>query len=361
MSDFDGRRSPLLSLRKNPFVFPFLLLISSAFSLAAKTRRSLYQQGVFWSGKLGCRVISIGNLTTGGTGKSAAVLSLAKHLAGASKSVAILLRGYKRLDRKKDIVVVSDGKGNIASLEDSGDEALMMAEAVPDVPIVVGPDRVKTGLHACKRFSPDVIILDDGFQHLGIKRDRDVVLVDVSDPFGGGFCLPAGSLREGPKALRAADRVILTKADTVIPEQKEAIIKQINKYHPGVIIAQARHAPARLVSLFDRSVSHASDFLAGKKVLAVAGLASPEGFFRSLEDCGAGKVHKYVFDDHHQYDGKDARDICEKFKGQNADMIVTTHKDAVRIRKHLPLFPENTFFLEVEFSFMGRNTWEDII
>ena len=185
-----------------------------SYAASVQLRNILYTYGIFKARRLPCRVISVGNIVVGGTGKTPAVIAIAKHLQREGMRVAILLRGYKRRVREK-VTIVSDGEKVCTSPIESGDEAYMMAKHLRNVPIIVGKCRYSAGQVALERFKVDVLLLDDGFQHRQLERDVDILTIPTTHPFGSPEkLLPAGTLREPLTALRRADLILLTHADT---------------------------------------------------------------------------------------------------------------------------------------------------
>ena len=314
----------------------FLLIpFSWLYAAGISVRNRLYAIGVFKARSLPCRVISVGNIVVGGTGKTPAVITIAKHLQTEGKRVAILLRGYKRHAREK-MTIVSDGKKVCASPAESGDEAYMMARHLSDIPIIADKCRYLAGQIALERFNVDVLLLDDGFQHRQLARDVDVLTVPATHPFGDPKgLLPVGTLREPPSALQRADLILLTHTDTpnVSLDAKEAV-KQLA---PNALILESIHQPIHLYPLApensERNINVHTDIkaLKGKRLLAVCGIGNPDAFVATLMQCYPENVELLAFPDHHVYTEADRRQIHAAFQTSDADLIVTTQKDEQKL------------------------------
>ena len=312
-----------------------LIPLSWLYAAGVSVRNRLYALGVFKARTLACRVISVGNIVVGGTGKTPAVITIAKHLQKERKRVAILLRGYKRHARE-EVTIVSDGKKVCASPAESGDEAHMMARHLSDVPIIAGKCRYLAGQVALERFNVDVLLLDDGFQHRQLARDVDVLTVPATHPFGDPEgLLPVGSLREPPTALRRADLILLTHTDTPnISSQAKKAVKQLA---PNALILESIHQPTHLYPLGpenskeDTNVRIDIKELKGKRLLAVCGIGNPDAFVATLMRCFPESVELLAFPDHHVYTEADRRHIHAAFQTSGADLIVTTQKDEQKL------------------------------
>jgi len=331
----------LASFQKRLLASPlrFLLIpFSWLYAAVISIRNRLYALGVFKARALPCRVISVGNITVGGTGKTPAVIALAKHLQKEKVRVAILLRGYKRQSREK-VTIVSDGERVCASLKESGDEAYMMAKHLSGIPIVVSSQRYQAGQVALERFGVEVLLLDDGFQHRQLARDVDILTVPAHSVIGLQAArerlLPAGNLREPPTALRRADVILLTHTDTidVSPCTKETL----QRLTPNALILESVHQPVHFYPLAPPKNSEGTDFLStseavkGKRLLAVCGIGNPDAFATTLMQCSAESVKLLAYPDHHVYTEADFVRIDTVFQAVQADVIVTTQKDAQKL------------------------------
>ncbi len=346
----------LASLQQRILATPlrFLLIpLSWLYTASVQLRNILYTRGVFKARRLPCRVISVGNIVVGGTGKTPAVIVIAEHLQREGMRVAILLRGYKRCVREK-VTIVSDGEKVCASPIESGDEADMMAKHLSGVPIIVGKRRYLTGQVALERFKVDVLLLDDGFQHRQLARDVDILTIPATHPFGSPKkLLPAGTLREPPTALRRADLILLTHADT--PNISAHAKKVVKGLAPNAPVLESIHQPTHLYPLAISSQQSAISMkpslpteteirdpkaiptdikeLKGKRVIAVCGIGNPDAFVATLMRCSVASVELLAFPDHHVYTEADKQRIDTAFQAAAADLIVTTQKDEQKLAR----------------------------
>ena len=284
---------------------------------ATEARKTLYRRGVFRTHRLPVPVISVGNLTCGGTGKTPLVQWIARYLVECKRRVAILSRGYR-------------GSGQ------TSDEAQAIQDGIEGVPHLLGADRVMTGTRAVKEFRAQCLILDDGFQHLRVHRDLDIVTVDALNPFGGGHLLPRGLLREPVSALRRANVVVLTRVDQCERSHVDALRQQALRANPALQIAEAVHKPTGVVRWSDGKRLKA-DALAGRKVLAFCGIGNPRSFSLTLQSVGANVAGQVDFADHHCYGAADLEALRAEAQRLGAEAVVTTRKDAVKISKDADL------------------------
>jgi tetraacyldisaccharide 4'-kinase len=298
-----------------------------------------YRLGIRKQYRLPCPVISIGNLTVGGTGKTSMTMILCKTLASHGLKACVLNRGYRGTN-EHGAVVVSNEKGLEASAEASGDEAFMLANMLPGTPILVGKDRRRTGQMAIDRFHPDIIILDDGMQFYQLYRDLDVVLIDAMRPFDNGWTFPRGLLREPPSHLSRAGCVVVTNADKVSCEEIECLNVKVKNLAPKAEVFQARYE-AECVRALDRSMVNPANWLAGRKVGSFCALGNPQGFEQQLERAGAALVHTTRFSDHHSPTMGEMNKSIEGALAAGAEAMVVTEKDAVKLpplARPLPFF-----------------------
>ena len=275
-------------------------------------------------------VVSIGNLTTGGTGKTPMTQMLCRRLAASGRRVAVLSRGHG--GRGQGVRLVSDTQGNIArSAADAGDEPLLLAQALPGVPVLVGKDRRQSGREALRRFGLDVLVLDDGLQFWQLARDLDLVLLDARRPFDNGHLLPRGLLREPPPHLARAGVVVVTRADVLDEAGRVALTAQIASLAPAAEAFFARHVPTGLVAvgIFGAPMLplHALD---GRRVLAWSAIAQPHSFRQTLAATGARVVAHRAEPDHYAPGGDDVAQVQRQMKEERADVLVMTEKDAVK-------------------------------
>ena len=274
---------------------PFLLfLLSLLYRAVVQTRSLLFRVGMFQTYRLDCPVISIGNITVGGTGKTPTVMLLASILQAKGFKPAILSRGYGGKNRAP-VTVVSDGRRLLAAPEEAGDEPCMMATLLETIPVLTGRKRFLTGQCAINTLGADILVLDDAFQHQQLARDINIVLLNANTPFGNGFLLPRGPLREPAQALRRADAVILTDVDSDAKKIRDRV-QQFQTDFPGLPVLTASYQPRDLIRNAKELMPVTS--LRDKKVFAFCGIANPESFRRALESAGANNASLMSFPDH---------------------------------------------------------------
>ncbi|MCM2356561.1 MAG: tetraacyldisaccharide 4'-kinase [Geobacteraceae bacterium] len=295
-----------------------LALLSFPYSLALRLRAAAYAAGLLRSHRLPRPVISVGNLTVGGTGKTPAAAMLAQYFIARGKRVTLLSRGYGGTLRGEGIV--SDGTTLFLTPGEAGDEPCLLAATVPGLAVVVGADRYRAGLLAMERLAPDVFILDDGFQHLRLMRDLNILLLDSSRPFGNGRTLPAGLLREPRSAAERADLIIYTRCSG---EGEPA-------HFPGKPACRAFHHLVGLTSLAGGAVRPFAD-LKGLRGLAFAGIADPAPFFHDLAEEGLSLAATLPFPDHCRYGEGEVAAILAAAAACGADYLITTEKDGVKL------------------------------
>jgi tetraacyldisaccharide 4'-kinase len=256
-------------------------------------------------------VLSVGNLTVGGTGKTPLVEWLLGEIRLLGLNPAVLTRGYGARDGEEP------------------DELRMMAKNFPGLHAVRDPDRVRGALEAIERHCAEALVLDDGFQHLRLARQLDMVAVDATAPFGGGHCLPRGTLREPPRGLRRAQVVVVTRSDQVPPEWLDRVSRRVRRLAPRATVAFAVHRPCDLEDIATGALRPAS-WLTGRGVVAVSGIGNPAAFERTLAGLGARVLFAERFPDHHHHDPATLGEIGRKASAAGAEAIVTTGKDAVK-------------------------------
>lgn len=323
-----------------------LYFISFFYRLIVILRNWLYDKQIFTSVNLSCPVISVGNITVGGTGKTPCVIILAKILLRHGFKPAVISRGYGG-EKTKKVNVVSDGSNILLAAEVAGDEPLMIARALPGVPVITGAKRAATGSAAVKDFGANIIICDDAFQHRKIARDINIVLLDYERPFSNGLLLPAGALREPPGSLKRANCLIVTRVDEKAAFDKDAQ-KIVDSFQLDVFLS--RHV-AKNVAKGDGAASMPLVALQGKKVCAFCGIAQPDSFRKLLLDARAEIISFDPYPDHYAYHSCDIVELKDKFIGYHADYLMTTEKDAVRLEKY-PDFIKMLSILRMEIEIM---------
>ncbi len=341
----------------------FLRGLSFVFAGVVQLRLWLYQHRILRPHTLGCQVISIGNLTVGGTGKTPIVEVFARTLQKSGRKVAILSRGYRkkedpllrRLYKKLTFQyeaspprVVSDGQRLLLDSSLSGDEPFMLASNLPEVAVIVDADRVKAGQYAIQKLGCDTLILDDGFQYLKMKHRLDIALVDRTNPFGNRRLLPRGILREPIRNINRASFIFITKSNG---DGAEEIKRTLRQYNPHAEISECRHSAKHLQNVYTGERQPLS-FLKDLTVAAVSGIASPKGFEEELIRLGAKVTYHKRFADHHRYKGQEIIEAINKGLQREARVLITTEKDAVRFplleRRDLPVY-----FLRVEIEMLS--------
>jgi tetraacyldisaccharide 4'-kinase len=316
------RREEPLAVRL--LLAPLWLVSLLVASVAARRRARFGRPGA--ARRVGARVVSVGNLTVGGAGKTPVAVEIARRLHARGERPAVLSRGYGRKERGP--LVVSDGTTILADARAGGDEPLVIARALPEVPVLVGPDRAALAALAVERFGARSLVLDDGFQHLRLARDLDIVVVDASNPFGNGHPMPRGPLREGRAALRAAGLGWISKADQADPREVERLAQEL-RAATGREPVRSAYRVSGIADL--DGAEQGTDCLRGKRVLLLAGLARPESFRRTLESCGAQIAGEAIFPDHHRFTDAELREVAESAGRLGAEAVALTAKDAARL------------------------------
>jgi len=340
--------------------------LSRVFRAVVGLRYFFYDTGILRRFPLGCQVISIGNVTAGGTGKTPVTEKFARELTAAGRKVAILSRGYRRKEAPwwkrlfsqviEPPLVVSDGKHVLLDSAVGGDEPYMLASNLPGVCVIVDRNRVKAGRWAVRHYGCDTLILDDGFQYQRLKHSLEVVLVDKTNPFGNGYMLPRGVLREPAEHLSRADFIFLTKSDG----DTAAVREQIRAYNSKAEIIECRHAPRVLRDVWSRE-ELPLDWLKGKTLATLSGIAVPQGFEDSLRKLGAKVVWCERYADHHRYDASEIIYALNRSADLKCDALITTEKDAVRFPR-LETTPVPCYYLRVDIEILaGAENFTDAV
>ncbi len=303
---------------------------AALYQVGASARRGLYQKGWLARQHLPASVVSVGNLTVGGTGKTPMTAYLARLFQGQGQRVAILSRGYG--GRRTDITCVSDGERLYYQPPEVGEEAYWLAQSLPGIPVYTGPSRYEVGMAAWRDYRPDLFLLDDGFQHFQLARDLDIVLLDAERPFGNGRLLPAGPLREPRSTLAEADIVILTR---FVPERHQNRLRDLKQAFPHLELFTAAIEPTTARS-FPGGEEHPLDTLNQLPLLAFAGLARPRVFEKTLVALDADLRGFRDFPDHHLYTPEDLASLDREAREQGAEALITTSKDWARLGDKWP-------------------------
>ncbi|MHC4268157.1 MAG: tetraacyldisaccharide 4'-kinase [Planctomycetota bacterium] len=307
-----GLIATLIKSTLSTLTYPYLAVL--------KTRNILYENGIIKSTRLPVKIFSIGNITTGGTGKTPLVENMAKTLHQSGKKVAILSRGYG---------------GNNLSQKNNGsvnDECLTLKENLQDVHILVGKDRVKNGEKAIKDYEVDCIILDDGFQHFKLYRDLDVVVIDSLNPFGGEYLIPRGSLREPLKTLKRADIFIISHCDQSSEDTIKSIYTRLKQLNVDAHVCESIHRPVHIENITDNSILK-PEWLNGKRIYGLSAIGNPESFASTLKGLDAVLIKHRIYCDHHVYTKEEIDGVISEANSLGADAIVVTQKDIVKMRK----------------------------
>ena len=340
--------------------------LSYLFLTVVSIRYFLYRTGLLRRYPLGTQVISIGNVTAGGTGKTPVTEIFARTLAAEGRKVAILSRGYRRKEAPwwqrlftqviEKPLVVSDGRRVLLDSATGGDEPYMLASNLPGVAVVVDRNRVKAGRYAVNRLGCDTLILDDGFQYQKLKHSIEVVLVDSTNPFGNGNLLPRGILRGPVRNLKRADIIFLTKCRGDVSAVKE----EIRRYNTTAEIVECNHTPKVMKDVWSRE-EFPLDWLRDKTVCTLSGIASPKGFENSLRHLGAKVVWCERYADHHRYDASEVLYALNRTADMGADALVTTEKDAVRFPR-LETAPVKCLYLRIAIEILvGGESFTQLI
>ena len=347
-----------------------LYALSFVYDRVVQLRLYLYRKRVFRERTLGCLVISIGNLTVGGTGKTPIVEKFARALQAGGRRIAILSRGYKSVPRKRNWRswlrgdsdpprIVSDGKSLLLDSLTAGDEPYMLAHNLKDVIVLVDKNRVKSGRFAIDKWRVDTLLLDDGFQYLHLKHRLDMVLVDRQAPFGNEFLLPRGTLREMPSNLRRASYIFITKNTG---EPNFELMRRIRRYNRTAEVIECAHKPLYLQNVFtgERLPLEA---LRDTFIASLCAIAAPASFEDALQKLGARVDLAKRYIDHHYYTEAELIGFIKRCVRRDLAMVVTTEKDSVRM-PHLPEAEMKVpiYFLRVEIEILsGHESWEHCV
>jgi len=287
-------------LLSTPFALIYYLVIT--------LRRGLYAFNILKRHKIGAKVISVGNITWGGTGKTPVTAFIADMLARKNRRVSILIRGY----------------GN--------DESELLPKLTSNVPVLIGKDRVNKGREAIENHLSDTVLLDDGFQYIRLIRDLDIVCIDAARPFGNGWVIPAGILREGLGSLKRADIFLITKADLVSDKDRlEKLARKLKSVNPKALIAKAIHRPLYFYGIADEAKVNIGG-LKDREFAVVSAIGSPECFEKTILRLGLKINRHFIFRDHHAYAKEDIADIENYCRKNCVDTVITTEKDAVKLK-----------------------------
>ncbi len=320
-------------IRSNFFIRLLLSTGSIFYFLAYKTRLLFYRLRLLQTQKIASIVISVGNITCGGTGKTPLTIEIAKYLIKKGYKVGILSRGYKRkiTDREnKENILVSDGQEIMTDPERSGDEAYLIAKSVSKAIVLSGANRIQTAQSALK-LGAQILILDDGFQYLRLHRNENILILDGEKPFDNGYLLPAGELRELPDSIKRATSIVLSNSKN--PTLKTETLNKIKEYASGKPIIEMNYKIKSFKGInVIRTVN--PNEIKDKKIIAFSGIGNPKSFNDSLIETGLNIIEHIIYTDHHNYEFEDISKLIDIAKKYNIEDLVTTEKDAVKI-EHL--------------------------
>ena len=312
-----------------PLLTPLGVAASGIYGLGVFSRLALYRLGLLPVHRLPLSVISIGNLVVGGTGKTPHTALIAEHFRRRGRKVVILSRGYGG-DKSTKGAVISSPEQIIGTLQEGGEEPFWLAEQLPGVAVVIGKNRYQAGLLSRERWGVDLAILDDGFQHVGLERKANILLIPAHEPFGRGGLLPLGTLREPRKQISRADVVIISHSEMIAAREQSALEGQIKALHPRAPVFFSRHVPQKLWK-YPGGESRPFSWLKGKRVLAFCGLGQPESFRHSLKTLEVELAGLKPFRDHQVYREKDKHRLLEEAASLQAEVLITTEKDALKL------------------------------
>jgi len=369
----------LEALAKNRTVNKLLAPAAFVYGAGSYLRILSFSMGLSPRTKAAAPVVSVGNITVGGTGKTPIVIDLADRIAAKGLKPAILSRGYGRKSQAKT-VLVSDGAGPVVSVEESGDEPYVMARSVPAATVMVGAKRIESARLVTKNHGADLIVLDDGFQHVQLRRDLDIVLYDYNDDPDTMTLLPQGRLREPMAALSRAHVIVITKIpvlisslnkisllDDAVATKLQSLSAKLSALAPQAVLQYAAFCPSYLLGQRKTGLSITSSpgdvlalgQMAGKKIFALCGLARPEGFFQSLSLLGADIVDKIAYPDHHWFSVEDQMEIQRRFQACAAEYLITSEKDMVRLRLSSELDCRTYALMQTPFWLNAQGVEED--
>ncbi len=339
-------------MKPHPILYP----LSLVYGFVVWIRNVLFDSGILKSVDVGVPVISIGNITTGGTGKTPMTIEVAKYFLDRGKRIAVVSRGYGRVSQ--GTIVVSDGLNVLANVAQGGDEMLLIARQLPNAIVIADGKRVRGAKKAVEEYRADMIVLDDGFQHRYLHRHVDIVLVEGSRPLMKTMLLPAGYRREPLNCVRRADAVVVTKvhdpldASLIVSDPNVAAVT--NKF-------SCSYVPVAVMNIFD-GVRQSLEILKGHSVVAVSGIANPVSFENDIESSGAKISSQFAFADHHRYTNENVWQISETYRVKRADFIVTTEKDAVKLSEFKNEFSEiPVLALKMAVQIHQQEQWENFL
>lgn len=321
----------------------FLRMISRVYRIVVILRNFLYSRGWLKIYYVNVPVISIGNITTGGTGKTPLVIWLCKFLQQKQIRCAVLTRGYKTHTQRQAI-----------------DEPAILTESCMQAKVIVNPNRVEAATEAVNKFGAKVLVMDDGFQHLRLHRDLNIITIDGTCPFGYGKLLPAGLLREPVDSLKRADAAVLTRCDQTTHTQLDQLESKLQLINPDMIIAKSIHNPICAKSTIGEEIT--IEQLRSRKIFAFCGIGNPDAFLNTIKKTGANLVGSKIYNDHYHYTDSDTDDIYNQANRLEADLILTTQKDHTQYAIRNMRYKIPFAYLAIELKFLtGEDKLKELI
>ncbi|MDD5771918.1 MAG: tetraacyldisaccharide 4'-kinase [bacterium] len=340
-----GKRRGLISF----FIRGILFILSVIYIFSFKIRNIFYSIGLFKTNKLYVPVISVGNVTLGGTGKTPFIIWLAEYLYKERYKTGILTRGYGRENKNNTIVLLN--KNDITDYNITGDEPLLIKNNINGrIPVIIGSNRAKSGSLLYDKFDTDVILLDDGFQHISLKRDLNIAVIDALNPFGNYKVFPAGILREKIDSLKRADIFLITKVDLISFTEKNKIIDIIKSIVDHAVIIEGIFLADKFISLKTKN-EYSIEYVSKNKCIAFSGIGNPDSFARTLKNINVLLLDHLIYPDHYSFSEKDINDIIKRKVSLNSDIIITTEKDSIRL--YNIKFEDDILFLSIKLKIIS--------
>lgn len=319
-------------------------MLSGIYSSLNELRRVLYLKGIFKTHKMPIPVISVGNITLGGTGKTPLIIWLAEYLKNEKIKTGILTRGYGRKNKNKTIILLDNNETPDYNV--TGDEPGLIKNNIDaGIPVIVDSNRIRSGSLLYNRFKTDVILLDDGFQHLSLSRDLDIVVVDALNPFGNRKIFPAGILREKIDNIKRADIFLVTKVDLATTTEKNKIVDLVRSISGNAVIVEGAFQADKFVSVRSKK-EYTIENVSRKRCTAFSGIGNPDSFERTLKSVNVSLLDHMKFPDHYPFAGKDMDEIFKRKMLLRSDLILTTEKDSIRL--YNMNLPEEILFLRIK-------------
>src|SRR3989338_9719501 len=343
--------------KKNKVFIMFLYLFLFIYLIAYKFRELLYDLNLLKKYSIPAYVISIGNITCGGTGKTPFTIETAKYYMSLGYKVAIISRGYMaKIKNVNNVVLVSDGNELLTEYEICGDEAYLIAKKIPKCIVLVSKNRIE-GCKSAIKLGAEIILLDDGYQYLKLNRNKNILLLDSYKPFDNGYLLPLGKLRELPNSIKRATGIILTNTDRKTINEKDLLT--INKHKKNIPVYKIGYQVQELISLNTKQILNINS-LKGTKTIAFSGIGNPESFIELLQRHQINVVDNISFSDHYNYGYNDILRVIETAQKHKIENIITTEKDAVKIEELCQAAPATFWYTKLEVTWDSFDMFEKL-